>query len=453
MNTTRAKLVQIISGLFLCLVFFGGWGFLAGAYRIFPASILMPFTDEVVDFAVGGEGEQTTLADKIQHDFFGAQTRLAGHAEIDKLHKLELSPVSDPNHLLKGSATNIYYSATAEASGYYFFTTTVQLEDSVFSGVLVSADGELVRLYKVPNPTYELDGWPDHNHGGMTEEGYVAMNPYKRLFVRDFCGREVFERKEPGWHHDISGGDGVIWAWLLDNAVKLDAKTGQELKRFSILELIGANGDTSIFEPTLLKSPVKGSFGQWKYADILDGKIERMDQISGYDPFHQNDVDVLTEARAGLFPMFAAGDLLLSFRSTNLVVVVDPETLKVKWHSFGQFSRQHDPDWSPTGEITLFDNQSHNFNSRVVSLDPYSAKSRVILDGSKHGLYRFAKGSHQVDPDGGVIVDNMAEMAHFSPDGSVKFYIKVVSDGRDMSTGTVFHISQSEFDKLNESCD
>lgn len=450
---TRAKLAQSISGLFLCLVFFGGWGFIAGAYRIFPASILKPFTDEVVDFAVGGEGEQTTLADKIQHDFFGAQTRLAGHAEIDKLHKLELSPVSDPNHLLKGSPANMYYYATAEASGYYFFTTTLQFKGSTFAAALLSADGELVRLYKVPTPTHEFEGLPDHNHGGMTDDGYVAMNPYKRLLVRDFCGREVFEKEEAGWHHDISGGDGIIWAWQNDDGVKLDAKTGRELNRFSMLDLIAANGDTSIFEPGLIKSPVRGSIGQWKYADILAGKIEQLDQISLYDPFHQNDIDVLTEARARLFPMFAAGDLLLSFRSINLVVVIDPETLKVKWHSFGQFSRQHDPDWSPTGEISLYDNQSHNFNSRVLSLDPHSGKSRVILDGSKHGLYRFAKGSHQVDPDGGIIVDNMAEMAHFSPNDNVKFYVKVVSKGLEMSTGTVRHISQSEFEKLNESCD
>ena len=452
MSMTRARIAQTISGLFLCVVFIGGWGFAAGAYDIFPASILKPYTDEFVAFAVGGEGEQTTLTDKVLHDFFGAQTRLAGHAEIDKLHHLELSPVSDPRDLLKGTGSEIYYYTTAAASGYYFFATILQFKDSIFSGVLVSADGELIRLYKVPLPTFKTEGFPDHNHGGMTEDGVVVLNPYKRLLAMDFCGHKVFENTDEGWHHDISGGDGIIWAWQKDDAVKLDAKTGRELARFSLLDLIAANGDTSIFEPRLITSPQRGSLGQWKYDDIRTGTVERLDQISLPDPFHQNDIEVLTADRAGLFPMFSAGDLLLSFRTINLVVGIDPDSLKVKWHSFGQFSRQHDPDWSPTGEITIYDNQSHNFNSRIVSLDPVSGQSRVILDGSQHGLYRFAKGSHHVDQDGGVVVDNMAEMAHFSAAGAVRFYAKVVSDGRDMATGVVRHISASEFDRLNEPC-
>ena len=453
MSVTRAKFAQAISGLFLCIVFIGGWGFAAGAYNVFPASILKPYADEFVAFAIGGEGEQATLTDKVMHDFFGAQTRLAGHAEIAKLHQLELSPVSDPSNLLAGSKSKIYFHTTDEAEGYYFFSTILEFPDSITSGVLLNAKGELVRLYKVPKPTYQVKGWPDHNHGGMTDEGYVVQNPYRRLLVSDFCGRKVFEKNSDGWHHDVSGGDGIIWAWQDDDGVKMDARTGEELGRFSMLDVIAANGDVPIFEPRLITSHQKGSLGQWKYDDVQSGAVEKLDQIALYDPFHQNDIDVLTKDRAALFPMFSAGDLLLSFRTINLVVVIDPDSLKVKWYSYAHFSRQHDPDWSPTGEITVYDNQSHNFNSRVVSLEPASGKSRVILEGSEHGLYQYAKGSHHVDADGGVMVDNSAEMAQFAPDGGVKFYAKVVSKGRDMAMGVVRHISQSEFNRMNASCD
>jgi len=448
-----AKIIQAISGLFLCVVFIGGWGYAVGAYDVFPAAYLKPLTDDFVAFVDGGEGEQTTLTDKVLHDFFGWETRLAGHAAIDKMHNLELKPVSDPRNLMARTKTKLYYATTEGASGYYFFTTVMNFKDSVYTAVLLRADGELIRLYKVPKESLEERGIPDSNHGGITEDGYVVQNPYKSLLATDFCGRTVFENLDLGWHHDISGGDGIIWAWQDDDVVKLDAESGRELHRFSLLDLIAANSDISIFEPRLIKSHFKGSIGQWKYDDILSGKITELDKISLFDPFHQNDVDVLTEDKAKLFPMFSAGDLLLSFRSINLVVVVDPESLKVKWHSFGAFSRQHDPDWSPTGQITVFDNQSHNFNSRVVSLDPISGESAVILDGSKHGLFKFSKGSHQVDPDGSVLVDNMAETAHFSPDGDVIFYVKTVSpQGRDMEMGVVSHITQSEFDRWNAPC-
>jgi len=453
MSGPRARIVQVVSGLFLCVVFIGGWGYAVGAYNVFPASILKPITDEFVAFVVGGEGEQTTFTDKVMHDFFGWQTRLAGHAAIDKLHHLELKPVSDPDNLLARTQSKLLYATTDAADGYYFFSTVLFFKDTTYAAVLLRADGELVRLYKLPKETLEKGELPDSNHGGITEDGYVVQNPYENLLVTDFCGREVFEKTDGGWHHDISGGDGIIWAWQNDDAVKLDAATGRELKRFSLLDLIAANSDISIFESRLVKSPLKGSIGQWKYDDIQSGKVTALDQIALHDPFHQNDIDVLTEEKAKYFPMFSAGDLLLSFRSINLVVVVDPETLKVKWHTFGVVSRQHDPDWSPTGEITIFDNQSHNFNSRIVGIDPNTGKSRVILDGSRHGIYKFAKGSHQVDPDGSVAVDNVAEMAHFSPDGEVRFYVKSVSpQGRDMETGVVHHLSQSEFDRLNAPC-
>ena len=451
MNKFWITTVQVLSGIFLCAVFFGGWGFIAGAYKIFPAPMLKPVTDEIAAFVVGGEGEESTLRDKVLNDFFGAQTRLAGHSAIDKLHNLIIVQASDPKNLLAGSDTALFYSATEKASGYYFFTTLLNFDDSDTSGVLLNAKGEIIRIYKVPRP--DPKPWSDYNHGGMTDDGYVALNPYARLLVTDFCGNKVFEKKSRGWHHDVSGGDGVIWLWQGNDGVKLDAKSGQELARFSLLDLIAANSDLSIFESRLIKSPFPGSVGQWKYQDIQSGKIDQLKQISLYDPFHQNDIDVLTEEKAKLFTMFSAGDLLLSFRSINLVVLVDPGSLKVKWFSFGQASRQHDPDWSPTGEITVYDNQSHNFNSRVVSLNPRSGDGKVILDGSKHGLFQFAQGSHHVDSEGGVVVDNMAELAHFTSDGHVKFYAKAVSQGRDMAMGVVRHLSQSQFDKLNESCE
>lgn len=54
------------------------------------------------------------------------------------------------------------------------------------------------------------------------------------------------------------------------------------------------------------------------------------------DVTHLNDVEPLGSAIADEYPLFDAGDLLISLRHLNLVFVFDPETLTVKWHASGR---------------------------------------------------------------------------------------------------------------------
>ncbi|MBA2320569.1 MAG: aryl-sulfate sulfotransferase, partial [Deltaproteobacteria bacterium] len=72
------------------------------------------------------------------------------------------------------------------------------------------------------------------------------------------------------------------------------------------------------------------------------------------DLLHTNAVWVLDGTLDN--PAFAAGNVLLSFRETSTLAVLDPRTERVVWTSTGSWSKQHDPQPDGLGRILLFDN-------------------------------------------------------------------------------------------------
>ena len=123
------------------------------------------------------------------------------------------------------------------------------------------------------------------------------------------------------------------------------------------------------------------------------------------------------------FPQFSAGDLLVSLRSINLVFVLDPESLKVKWWRIGPWRRQHDPDWQDGGVITVFDNNMHRRPSRIVSISPQSYETESIADGTEFDFYTGIRGKHQVLPNGGVLITipQQGHVVELDRDGNVVF--------------------------------
>lgn len=101
------------------------------------------------------------------------------------------------------------------------------------------------------------------------------------------------------------------------------------------------------------------------------------------DVTHMNDAEPLSPSMADEYPLFEAGDLLVSLRNIDLVFVVDPETREVKWSTADPFHSQHDPDFVGNGWIGVFDN-ARDFNggemlggSRIVGLRPHTGEQEV----------------------------------------------------------------------------
>jgi hypothetical protein len=137
---------------------------------------------------------------------------------------------------------------------------------------------------------------------------------------------------------------------------------------------------------------------------------------------HLNKVEELTTDLARDFPMFAPGDLALSYRDHNLVMVVDPEVSRVKWWKVGPWLRQHDPEFKRGGTLVVFNNNiyANAFGERyadykvplsapavtnIVALDPASNQSQVIYGGAKgQKLLSIIRGKVDVTASGGLLI-------------------------------------------------
>jgi hypothetical protein len=114
---------------------------------------------------------------------------------------------------------------------------------------------------------------------------------------------------------------------------------------------------------------------------------------------------------APAFPLFEAGDLLVSLRNMNLLLVLSPKSERIKWSLTGPYLRQHDPDFLPTGRLSIFDNRRDGGNgeifggSRILELDPVTTKIVTVYgEGDDKQFYTEKMGEHQRLPNGNILI-------------------------------------------------
>ncbi len=107
----------------------------------------------------------------------------------------------------------------------------------------------------------------------------------------------------------------------------------------------------------------------------------------------------------------------------NLIFVVDPRSLKVKWWRHGLARRQHDPDWNARGTITIYNNNMHRGYSSIIEVDPRSMERRTLIDGADYDFYTWHRGKHEELPDGTMLITSPEQGRVFevAPDGTVTF--------------------------------
>jgi hypothetical protein len=184
----------------------------------------------------------------------------------------------------------------------------------------------------------------------------------------------------PAHPDGIPGFDDPVY---LDRVLHLSAQ-GTLLKKINVLDVLYANG----LERHISKvsQPQAGTSGPRKN-----------------DITHMNDVEPLPAEMAAEYPLFDAGDLLVSLRNLHLVFVFDPDTKTVKWHASAPFIQQHDADFIGDGWIGVFDN-NEDFTrrgtmlggSRIVTVRPHTDSVAVRFPAAEsEPLYTDVWGKWQ----------------------------------------------------------
>jgi hypothetical protein len=267
---------------------------------------------------------------------------------------------------------------------------------------LFDANGAIAHEWKFNDGRFAIDPLSANVHAPhglvVLPDGRIILNSDLAMFIAsyDACGNNLWTRRE-AFHHQITMDEnGRIWVWRGSDSPysqdqwieSLDNASGKTVESISLrADILGRHPESL----ALLGLPPR----------FVDGAVDRYDNASA-DIFHPNDVEPLPSAYAERFPAFAAGDLLISFRNMDLVAVVDRTTHAIKWAMRGPWRRQHDPDFMPTGEIAVFNNNSSagdkntifENRSSIVAVNPASGKLRLVLGGGPKSFFTNAMGAH-----------------------------------------------------------
>lgn len=282
---------------------------------------------------------------------------------------------------------------------------------------LIDAGGQVAHQWST-NPA---DIWPgsdnvrrqadNYVHGTyLFANGDIVFNiEYAGMVRMNSCG-EIIWKLDYSTHHSLfRDDDGNFWA--SGNISRAAGPEGDEY----IQDYPGLN--LPIYEDVVVKVSPEGQILREipLLKVVYDNDLQRYISKHGAprrgDILHLNDVEVLSATVADKYPLFAAGDLLLSFRFVDLVVVMDPDTGRVKWFDSDTTIEQHDPDFMGDGRIGTYDNNvgytprgAMLGGSRIVAVRPDTGAIEQLLPRTGKQSYSSKTGGKWQQLDNGNLL-------------------------------------------------
>jgi Arylsulfotransferase (ASST) len=358
-----------------------GYGILVGAYGYFPYEIL--------------------------HD-----AKSAADALREK-HSIPEEPYVHAVDHHKAGVT--IYDRDRAFDGYTFLTG---YRDGLHRATLIDMEGRVLHEWSAqfsdiwPEAPHVIEQAQDaaiHWHGAyLFANGDILFNfesgnfPYGGGLVKINKNSDVLWTLERNTHHDLDVlEDGTIYV-AAHNHIAGPITNMSGLKPPYLEDVIlKVSSDGRVLDEISIMDALQKS--DYRHLLFLKYRFKGSE-----DPTHLNTVEILPQNLADKFPMFEAGDILISLHNLNMIGVIDAEREAVKWVLRGMFVQQHDPDFLDNGHIMVFDNwggRPDRKASQILEIDPVTQEVVWRYRGSaESGFFSKIRGKQQPLPNGNVLI-------------------------------------------------
>jgi Arylsulfotransferase (ASST) len=308
-------------------------------------------------------------------------------------------------------------------------------DDAGSSVRLIDRSGEIMRRWDTiysriwPDPGHLRDvpvnDWFADIHGlVLLPDGSIVFNfEYLGLSRIGACGNVLWRIPQETHHAIFLAEDNTLWVL---------SRRHHETSSPDFANMV-----PPFFDDTILQVSLDGEILQeisilgLIYKNKMEGILptgERDTTLEYRDPLHANDVEVLASDLAAAYPSLKPGQVMVSLRVPNLILIFDPRTEEIVWHQTGPWLRQHDPDFREDGLISVFDNRGIEGDaavfggSRTLLVDPRTRETREAYPHREDNwFFTPTRGKHQILPNGNVLLVETSggRVLEVASDGSI----------------------------------
>jgi outer membrane protein assembly factor BamB len=325
-----------------------------------------------------------------------------GASELDALRALGYAGVSE-EELADELAGVQLHDRQRTQPGYNLYTVRPMCRV-----VLMDNDGEQVHLWERPAHR----SWSNAQlleNGDLLVIGQERSQPYigavdeHRYLLRLSWDGERIWRLDLNAHHDVElNPDGSLSVLSFRRTLGSPLTDQRTELREDLVELVSLDGELLGERSIVAALTAEGSgFELGEVAPARSGGVRYLDLI------HANSVEFMRRPElADEHPLYAAGNLLISTRHQDRVLVMEWESGRLVWSwGQGELLGPHDATVLDGGNLLIFDNGLGRGWSRVVELDP--RKGEVVWEYKAEepkDFYTASRGSSQRLANGNTLI-------------------------------------------------